>query len=32
MTDDGENHVFVSVGHNQMMTDAMKPLGISSGC
>src|ERR1019366_6416590 len=28
-TDDGENHVFVSVGHGQMMTDAMKPLGIS---
>ena len=29
MTDDGGNHVFVSVGHGQMMTDAMKPLGIS---
>ena len=29
VTDDGENHVFVSVGHGQMMTDAMKPLGIS---
>jgi pyruvate,water dikinase len=28
-TDDGGNHVFVSVGHGQMMTDAMKPLGIS---
>ncbi len=28
-TDDGGNHVFVSVGHNQMMTDAMKPLGLS---
>jgi pyruvate,water dikinase len=27
--DDGQNHVYVSVGHNQMMTDAMKPLGIS---
>ncbi len=29
--DDGDrgNHVFVSVGHGQMMTDAMKPLGIS---
>ena len=27
--DDGENHVYVSVGHQQMMTDAMKPLGIS---
>ena len=26
---DGENHVYVSVGHGQMMTDAMKPLGIS---
>jgi pyruvate,water dikinase len=26
---DGQNHVYVSVGHNQMMTDAMKPLGIS---
>ena len=26
--DDG-NHVYVSVGHQQMMTDAMKPLGIS---
>ena len=26
---DGENHVYVSVGHQQMMTDAMKPLGIS---
>ena len=27
--DDQENHVYVSVGHQQMMTDAMKPLGIS---
>lgn len=26
---DQENHVYVSVGHNQMMTDAMKPLGLS---
>ncbi|MEV4656661.1 rifamycin-inactivating phosphotransferase [Micromonospora sp. NPDC049301] len=26
---DGENHVYVSVGHQQMMTDAMKPLGVS---
>jgi phosphoenolpyruvate synthase/pyruvate phosphate dikinase len=26
---DEENHVFISVGHGQMMTDAMKPLGIS---
>ena len=26
---DQENHVYVSVGHQQMMTDPMKPLGIS---
>ncbi len=26
---DSEKHVFVSVAHNQMMTDAMKPLGLS---
>lgn len=26
---DQENHVYLSVGHQQMMTDAMKPLGIS---
>ncbi|MEP6684252.1 MAG: phosphoenolpyruvate synthase [Parafilimonas sp.] len=26
---DKENRVYVSVGHNQMMTDAMKPLGLS---
>lgn len=26
---DSANHVYVSVGHQQMMTDAMKPLGIS---
>src|SRR5205823_4517315 len=26
---DRENHIYVSVGHQQMMTDAMKPLGIS---
>ena len=26
---DGENHVYLSVGHQQMMTDAVKPLGIS---
>ncbi len=26
---DQENHVYVSVAHQQMMTDAMKPLGIS---
>ncbi|TQS24527.1 phosphoenolpyruvate synthase [Microbispora sp. KK1-11] len=28
-TDDQENHVYISVGHQQMMTDAMKPLGLS---
>jgi pyruvate,water dikinase len=28
-TGDQENHVFVSVGHQQMMTDPMKPLGLS---
>ncbi|MEU8178684.1 rifamycin-inactivating phosphotransferase [Microbispora hainanensis] len=28
-TDDQGNHVYVSVGHQQMMTDAMKPLGLS---
>ncbi|MDP9794023.1 pyruvate,water dikinase [Catenuloplanes nepalensis] len=28
-TDDGENHVYVSVGHQQMMTDPMTPLGLS---
>ncbi|MFI7080078.1 rifamycin-inactivating phosphotransferase [Micromonospora sp. NPDC049903] len=27
--DDSGNHVWVSVGHQQMMTDPMKPLGIS---
>jgi phosphoenolpyruvate synthase/pyruvate phosphate dikinase len=27
--DDGENRVYVSVGHQQMMTDPMKPLGLS---
>lgn len=26
---DSENHVYVSVGHQQMMTDPMKPLGLS---
>ncbi|HVA09952.1 MAG TPA: phosphoenolpyruvate synthase [Acidimicrobiales bacterium] len=26
---DSENHVYVSVGHGQMMTDALKPLGLS---
>ncbi|MFB7783824.1 rifamycin-inactivating phosphotransferase [Streptomyces vinaceus] len=29
VTDDEENHVYVSVGHGQMMTDPMKPLGYS---
>lgn len=28
-SDDQENHVYVSVGHQQMMTDPMKPLGLS---
>jgi pyruvate,water dikinase len=28
-TTDQKNHVYVSVGHQQMMTDAMKPLGLS---
>ncbi|MBB5084726.1 rifamycin-inactivating phosphotransferase [Nonomuraea endophytica] len=27
--DDDENHVYLSVGHQQMMTDPMKPLGLS---
>ncbi|CQR55981.1 phosphoenolpyruvate synthase [Paenibacillus riograndensis] len=27
--DDQENHVYVSVGHQQMMTDPIKPLGLS---
>jgi pyruvate,water dikinase len=26
---DQENHVYISVGHQQMMTDAMKPFGLS---
>lgn len=26
---DGKNHVFASIGHQQVMTDAIKPLGIS---
>ena len=26
---DDENHVYLSVGHQQMMTDAMRPLGLS---
>jgi rifampicin phosphotransferase len=28
-TGDQENHVYVSVGHQQMMTEPMKPLGLS---
>lgn len=28
-TDDGGNRVYVSVGHQQMMTDPMTPLGLS---
>ncbi|WHY16872.1 phosphoenolpyruvate synthase [Paenibacillus sp. G2S3] len=28
-TNDQDNHVYVSVGHQQMMTDPMKPLGLS---
>jgi pyruvate,water dikinase len=28
-TNDQEDHVYVSVGHQQMMTDPIKPLGIS---
>jgi rifampicin phosphotransferase len=27
--DDGDNHVYVSVGHGQMMTDPMSALGLS---
>jgi pyruvate,water dikinase len=27
--DDGQPHVYLSVGHQQMMTDAMRPLGLS---
>lgn len=27
--DDGAKHVYLSVGHQQMMTDAMRPLGLS---
>ncbi len=27
--EDQENHVYISVGHQQMMTDPMKPLGLS---
>ncbi|QHT71849.1 phosphoenolpyruvate synthase [Rhodocytophaga rosea] len=29
VANDGENHVYISVGHQQMMTDAIKPLGLS---
>ena len=28
-TSDQANHVYISVGHQQMMTDPMKPLGLS---
>lgn len=28
-TGDQENHVYISVGHQQMMTDPIKPLGLS---
>ncbi|HEX4291425.1 MAG TPA: rifamycin-inactivating phosphotransferase, partial [Trebonia sp.] len=28
-TSDQGNHVYISVGHQQMMTDSMKPLGLS---
>jgi rifampicin phosphotransferase len=28
-TSDQANHVYLSVGHQQMMTDAMRPLGLS---
>ncbi|MBC1936194.1 phosphoenolpyruvate synthase [Listeria grandensis] len=27
--DDGENRVYISMGHQQMMTDPIKPLGLS---
>jgi pyruvate,water dikinase len=29
VANDQENHVYVSVGHQQMMTDPLKPLGLS---
>lgn len=29
---DQENHVYISVGHQQMMTDPIKPLGLSFFC
>ncbi|MEH7096928.1 phosphoenolpyruvate synthase [Neobacillus vireti] len=29
VVNDQENHVFISVGHQQMMTDPIKPLGLS---
>lgn len=28
-TNDGKNHVYISFGHRQMMTEAMRPLGLS---
>jgi len=30
VSQDDENHLYVSVGHQQMMTDAMKPLGLDA--
>lgn len=27
--EDGKNHIYISYGHRQMMTDAMKPLGLT---
>ncbi|WP_342085027.1 phosphoenolpyruvate synthase [Dyadobacter sp. OTU695] len=30
VANDTENRIYVSVGHQQMMTDAMKPLGLST--
>ncbi len=29
VADDEESHVYISVGHQQMMTDPMRPLGLS---
>lgn len=29
VAEDNETHVYISTGHQQMMTDAMKPLGLS---
>ncbi|OJV22665.1 MAG: phosphoenolpyruvate synthase [Dyadobacter sp. 50-39] len=30
LVEDNENHLYVSVGHQQMMTDALKPLGLAT--